>query len=59
MKTNKKPKWILLDQWHVDLEIKSDVPAETRKYLTEATNRILKSFIKTPGGAKYRIKLTQ
>lgn len=33
MNTGKKPKWILLDQLHIDINIKSDIPAKERKAL--------------------------
>lgn len=34
----KKPKWVLLDQLHIDVNISSDMPAKERKELLQLLN---------------------
>jgi hypothetical protein len=62
--SKKMPKWILLDQLHIDINIKSDMPAKERKDLVRLANSdSMVSLIKTViGGANnknVRVEITK
>lgn len=64
MKNNKKPKWLLLDQFHIDIEIQSDMSAKDRKVVLKDLRdieKIIKALIVARAGlwGKIRTKISR
>jgi hypothetical protein len=63
-KNNKTPKWILFDQIHVDVNIKSDMPEKERKELRALLNSkpmmsLFESIISGPHRDKIQVKVSR
>jgi hypothetical protein len=65
MSNSKKiPKWILLDQLHIDINIKSDMPAKERKALVALVNSdsmtsLFKTVITGPYKDRIKVEITK
>jgi hypothetical protein len=64
MNTGKKPKWVLFDQIHVDVNIKSDMPDKERKALRALLNSkpmmsLLESIISGSHRDKIQVKVNR
>jgi hypothetical protein len=64
MNTGKKPAWILLDQLHVSVNIKPDMPAKERKELIALINSktmksLFESIIAGPHRNKIQVKVSK
>jgi hypothetical protein len=57
-KNNKIPKWVLLDQMHIDIYIQSDLPQKERKWLMSVLDRLLQASI-SGGDPRIRVKITR
>lgn len=63
-KNNHKPKWILFDQIHIDVNIKSDMPEKERKDLRSLLNSkpmmsLFESIITGPYRKEIQVKVSR
>jgi len=63
-KTKKVPKWILFDQIHIDVNIKSDMSPQSRKALRDLLNSrpmmsLFESIISGPYRSEIQVKVSR
>lgn len=62
--SKKMPKWVLLEQLHIDVNIKSDMPAKERRELVQLINsetlqRFFRYMIEGPHKNSVRVEITK